>query len=342
MSSMSSMSSTGLTSDMNPPVTDTDALVSLAQSVLRIEADAISALQERINADFVKACHLLLACEGRIMVCGIGKSGHIGAKLAATFASTGSPAFFVHAAEASHGDLGMFKSNDTFIGISYSGNSAELMAMIPGIKRLGMPIISLCAEPASPLAKASDIVLDTRVEKEACPLGLAPTASTTATLALGDALAIALLSARGFTEEDFARSHPGGRLGRRLLLTVDDVMHKGDALPVCNDSATLAEALVEISKKGLGMVTILNPQGHLTGIFTDGDLRRTFERSVDIRTLNIKQVMTQNPATIDAQTLAINAVSKMQQLKITSLPVVNEHCVVGVITMHALLGAGVV
>lgn len=317
-------------------------MVSLAQSVIRTEAAAVSALHERIDDNFVEACHTLLACEGRIMICGIGKSGHIGAKLAATLASTGSPAFFVHAAEASHGDLGMFKPNDVLIGISYSGNSAELMAMIPGVKRLGIPIISLCGEPQSPLAQASDIVLNTHIEREACPLGLAPTASTTATLVMGDALAIALLSARGFTEDDFARSHPGGRLGRRLLLKVDDVMHSAEALPVCKESTTLAAALIEISKKGLGMVALLDNDEHLSGIFTDGDLRRTFEKNVDIRTLTISEVMTRNPATIDRHTLAINAVTRMQQLKITALPVIEEQKLIGVITMHALLAAGVV
>jgi len=232
------------------------ALLSLAQSVIRIEGDAVHALQSRIDDDFAQACEILLNCDGRIIVCGIGKSGHIGAKIAATFASTGSPAFFVHAAEASHGDLGMFKPNDVLVAISYSGSSAEMMTMLPGVKRLGVPIISLCGEPDSPLAQASNIVLSTRVEVEACPLGLAPTASTTASLALGDALAIALLGVRGFTEEDFARSHPGGRLGRRLLLKVEDVMISGDALPVCSDKVTLSNALVEISGKGLGMVIL--------------------------------------------------------------------------------------
>ena len=299
-------------------------------------------LESRIDEQFVRACELLLGCEGRIVVCGIGKSGHIGAKLAATLASTGSPAFFVHAAEASHGDLGMFKSNDVVIGISYSGNSSELMTLVPGIKRLGIPLISLCGESASPLATAADVALSTRVEREACPLGLAPTASTTATLALGDALAIALLSARGFTEDDFARSHPGGRLGRRLLLHVQDVMVSGDACPVCPESATLSEALVEISSKGLGMVALTNPAQELTGLFTDGDLRRTLEQDIDIRTLPMHQIMTRGPATIQRESLAVNAVAKMQELRITSLPVVRHSKIEGIVTMHALLAAGVV
>lgn len=321
---------------------DRAALCSLAESVIRIEADAVSALQSRIDDDFVKACEILLECDGRIVVCGIGKSGHIGAKLAATFASTGSPAFFVHAAEASHGDLGMFKRNDVLVAISYSGNSAELMTMVPGVKRLGVPIISLCGEPDSPLAQASDITLSTRVEREACPLGLAPTASTTASLVLGDALAIALLGTRGFTTEDFARSHPGGRLGRRLLLKVEDVMFQGDALPVCKDNTTLANALIEISSKGLGMVALLDEQNTLSGIFTDGDLRRTLETNVDVRVLNIKEIMSRNPETIDRQALAISAVNRMQERKITCLPVVDGQQLIGVITMHALLAAGVV
>jgi len=318
------------------------ALQSLGRSVITIEAEAVSSLLPRINDNFVQACELLLGCKGRIVVCGIGKSGHIGAKLAATFASTGSPAFFVHAAEASHGDLGMFKSDDVVVSISYSGNSSELVSLLPGIKHLGIPLISLCGEPDSPLAKASSITLSTQVAHEACPLGLAPTASTTATLALGDALAIALLGARGFTEEDFARSHPGGRLGRRLLLHVEDVMIKGDAIPRCADTITLSDALVEISSKGLGMVALVNENDNLTGLFTDGDLRRSVEMNVDIRTLPISNVMTKNPATTQRNTLAFNAVSQMQTLKITALPVIEQDKLVGVVTMSALLAAGVI
>ncbi len=329
----------------NVPATDIDAqsLLSLGRSVIQIEAAAIKQLESRIGEEFVRACRTLLDCNGRIVVCGIGKSGHIGAKLAATLASTGSAAFFVHAAEASHGDLGMFKSNDVVIGISYSGTSAELLTLIPGIKRLGIPFIALCGEPESPLAKASDIVLSTRIDKEACPLGLAPTASTTATLVLGDALAIALLGARGFTEEDFARSHPGGRLGRRLLLNVADVMAKEPECPRCSQAATLTEALVEISSKGLGMVALTDDEQLLTGIFTDGDLRRTFADNIDIRQLQISTVMTKNPTTIAQDELAVNAVSLMQSMKITSLPVVSGNGKLeGVVTMHALLAAGVV
>lgn len=321
---------------------DAAALKALARSVIQIEAAAVSQLVSIVDDTFVKACRMLLDCRGRIVICGIGKSGHIGAKLAATFASTGSPAFFVHAAEASHGDIGMFKTDDVIIGISYSGNSAEIMALIPGIKRQGIPLISLCGDQESPLAKASDVFLSTKIEREACPLGLAPTASTTATLALGDALAIALLSARGFTEDDFARSHPGGKLGRRLLLRVEDVMVSGRACPTCGIDATLTQALIEISSKGLGMVAVVDNDNQLNGIFTDGDLRRTFEKDVDIRTVSIASVMTRKPATIKRNALAIDAVTTMQQLKITSLPVVSEKTVEGVVTMHALLAAGVV
>ena len=239
------MSSTDSSPDSSTP--HADSLLNLGRSVIRVEAAAVAQLESRIDETFIRACELLIACKGRIVVCGIGKSGHIGAKLAATFASTGSPAFFVHAAEASHGDLGMFRSDDVVIAISYSGSSSELLILTPGIKRMGIPLISLCGELDSPLAQASDIVLNTHVEREACPLGLAPTASTTASLAFGDALAIALLGARGFTEEDFARSHPGGRLGRRLLLQVADIMTQGTACPRSPDTATLSNALVEIT-----------------------------------------------------------------------------------------------
>ncbi len=321
---------------------DPASLLNLGRSVIRIEADAVAQLEERLDDSFVQACQLLLACQGRIVVCGIGKSGHIGAKLAATFASTGSPAFFVHAAEASHGDLGMLRHDDVVVALSYSGSSTELLALIPGIRQMGVPLISLCGEPESPLAKASTVILNTRVEREACPLGLAPTASTTAALAFGDALAIALLGERGFTEQDFARSHPGGRLGRRLLLRVSDVMVQGESSPRIMDSATLMTALMEISSKGLGMVTVINEHDELIGIFTDGDLRRALERGVDIRSVNIGTVMTTDPATITSDALAVDAVALMQKLRITSLPVVNDRQLQGVVTMHALLVAGVV
>jgi len=309
-----------------------DSLLELGRSVITIEAEAIANLEGRIDENFANACQLLLDCEGRIVVCGIGKSGHVGAKIAATFASTGSPAFFVHAAEASHGDLGMFKADDVVLALSYSGSSNEVLTLVPGIKRLGIPLISLCGEPTSALAKASDIFLSTQVEREACPLGLAPTSSTTAMLALGDALAIALLGVKGFTEDDFARSHPGGRLGRRLLLHVQDVMVKPSDCPKCRESAFLSDALMEITSKGLGMVAIV----------TDGDLRRTIASDVDFRKAIISSVMTTNPATTTKESLAVNAVAKMQELKITALPVVKDGKLEGVVTMHALLAAGVV
>ena len=326
----------------NSAAIDTESLLNLGRSVIQIEAAAVAALENRIDATFVEACSLLLQCTGRIVICGIGKSGHIGAKLAATFASTGSPAFFVHAAEASHGDLGMFKRDDVVIAISYSGNSSELMTLIPGIKRLGIPLISLCGESESALAKASDVFLNTHIEKEACPLGLAPTSSTTASLAFGDALAVALLGVRGFTEEDFARSHPGGRLGRRLLMHVHDVMVEPANCPRCNETATLADALMEISSKGLGMVAVENDKGQLIGVFTDGDLRRTLATNADIHTLKINEIMSKSPTTTQAHELAVNAVSLMQSLKITALPVVEDGKLVSVVTMHALLAAGVV
>ncbi len=318
------------------------SLKDLGVAVIKTEAAAVAGLASRIDDNFVAACQLLLECRGRIVVCGIGKSGHIGAKLAATLASTGSPAFFLHAAEASHGDLGMLQANDVIIGLSNSGSSAELVALLPGIKRLGIPLISLCGDMESTLSRAATIALDTSVEREACPLGLAPTASTTATLAMGDALAIALLSARGFDENDFARSHPGGRLGRRLLLRVEDLMVTGKDMPVVYESAGLKEALVEITRKGLGMVIITKDDNELCGIFTDGDLRRTFENDIDIRTEGIKPIMTLSPQTIQPDALAVAAVNLMQDKRITALPVIAENRLVGVITMHAMLNAGVV
>jgi len=263
--------------------------------------------------------------------------------MAATFASTGSPAFFVHAAEASHGDLGMLKQSDVVLAISYSGSSDELLKLLPGIKRLSIPLVSLCSEADSPLAKAADINLDISVEKEACPLGLAPTASTTCTLAMGDALAVALLHARGFSEEDFALSHPGGRLGRRLLLRVSDLLLSPAETPMIDAGALLPQALLEMTSKGLGMVTIISDSQELLGVFTDGDLRRTIDDQHDLRSLRIADVMTTGGHTTTADTLAFNAVSVMQQHRITALPVVDHNNrITGIISMHALLGAGVV
>lgn len=323
--------------------TPNDVFQRSALAVIDIEAEALLALKPRLDQQFVDACKLLMACEGRIVVTGIGKSGHIGNKMASTFASTGSPAFFVHAGEASHGDLGMLKQSDVVLAISYSGSSDEILTLLPGIKRLGIPLISLCSGSDSPLAKAADINLDISVEKEACPLGLAPTASTTCTLALGDALAVSLLHARGFSEDDFAMSHPGGRLGRRLLLRVGDLMYAEKDTPMIDKQALLPQALLEMTSKGMGMVTIIDAEQHLLGVFTDGDLRRTIDEKNDLRSQGIEDVMTAGGRTTTTDTLAINAVALMQRHRITALPVVNEtQRIIGVISMHALLGAGVV
>ena len=323
---------------------DDAALIALGRSVLDIEAAAVAALAPRLDRTFAAACRALLDCRGRVVVCGIGKSGHIGAKLAATFASTGTPAFFVHAAEAAHGDIGMLQPGDVVVALSYSGGSDELLVLLPGIRRLAIPLISLCGEPDSALARASDIVLDTHVEREACPLGLAPTSSTSATLAMGDALAIALLGARGFGPEDFARSHPAGRLGRRLLLRVADVMATGTAVPTVTDAVRVADALVEISSKGLGMVNVVDADGRLVGLFTDGDLRRSLERGEDVRAVDVADLMTLKPTTTAPDTLAYAAFETMQARRITSLPVLaddSDSVLAGVVTMHALLAAGV-
>jgi arabinose-5-phosphate isomerase len=320
-----------------------DSYLESASGVLAIEAQALITLKNKLDQRFVDACKLLLGCEGRIVVTGIGKSGHIGNKIAATFASTGSPAFFLHAAEASHGDLGMLKPSDVVLAISYSGSSDELLTLLPGIKRLSIPLISLCSQADSPLAKAADVHLDISVEKEACPLGLAPTASTTCTLALGDALAVSLLHARGFSEEDFAMSHPGGRLGRRLLLRVSDLMYNESDTPMISANVLLPQALLEMTTKGLGMVTIIDDDQNLLGVFTDGDLRRAIDEEHDLRNIRIIDVMTAGGHTTTADTLAFNAVALMQQNRITTLPVVNEkNRLIGAISMHTLLGAGVV
>lgn len=324
------------------PLKDAAAVCNLAKQVIQIEAAAIAALDERIDRNFIAACHALLNCQGRIVVCGVGKSGHIGHKIAATLASTGSPAFFVHAAEASHGDLGMLQANDVLIAISNSGSSHELMTLMPGVKRLGVPVISLCGDKNSPLGLVSDIFLDVSVSEEACPLNLAPTASTTATLAMGDALAVALLRERGFDEQDFARSHPGGRLGRRLLLHVGDVMVTGTDLPKVTSDVPLTDALLEVTQKNLGMVVVVDGNDCVVGIYTDGDLRRTLEGKIDIRDTRIGDVMTVGGHSIDAAELAVHAVSKMQKHQITSLTVQKSGKLEGVITMHQLLAAGVV
>lgn len=321
---------------------DPNQAIKLAKAVLKKESQAVLGLSDRINNDFISACHYLLNPEGRIVVLGIGKSGHIGRKISATLASTGSPAFFISAAEAMHGDLGMINKNDVAIMLSYSGKSDELLTLLPPIKRLGVPIISITGNINSPLAKNANINLDVSIEDEACPLGLAPTTSTIAMLAMGDALAIALLDARGFNEEDFARTHPGGTLGKKLLVKISDIMHTGEKIPSVKDTVNLKQGLLEMTSKGLGMTTIVNSQNVLLGIFTDGDLRRVLDKDMNVNDTQIIDVMTQNCRTATAEQLAAEVLATMQHLKINSLPVVdNNNKVIGALNMHDLLSAGV-
>jgi len=313
-----------------------------AQEVIRIELEAIQRLHSKINETFDTACHILKACTGRIVVLGMGKSGHIGNKIAATLASTGSPAFSIHAAEASHGDFGMITHQDVIIAISYSGKTAEVLSLLPLMKQLDIPVISITGSPDSPLAKAATVNLDVSVDKEACPLGLAPTASTTATLVMGDAIAVALLEAKGFTEKEFAFSHPGGALGKRLLLTARDVMHDKNKTPKVTPEASIQDTILEVTRKKLGMTTVIDNDGKLLGIFTDGDLRRAFEKGADIKTTPVSDVMTKSPKTILPDHLAIEALNIMEQYKITSLVVTDEaHRVAGILHMHDLLEAGI-
>ena len=316
---------------------------SSAIRAIRIERDAIDALEGRIDDQFTRACEVIMNCKGRVVVTGMGKSGHIGNKIAATLASTGTPSFFVHPGEASHGDMGMITSQDVVIAISNSGNTSEVVTILPLIKRMGAPLISMTGNASSTLAREAVANLDVSVMVEACPLGLAPTSSTTATLVMGDALAVALLEARGFSAEDFAISHPGGSLGRRLLLRVSDIMHSGDQIPVVNEDTPLSGALLEMSRKGLGMTTVVNDKGTLTGIFTDGDLRRTLDRSVDIHNTPINEVMTRHGKTIQADHLAAEALNIMEEMKINALPVTDDQGgLIGAINMHDLLRAGVI
>lgn len=320
-----------------------DDLLELGREVLRTEADAIRSLVDRLGPNFVDALRLILSCRGRVVVSGMGKSGHIGCKIAATLASTGTPAFFVHPGEASHGDLGMITPDDVVIALSNSGESSELLAIMPLIKRHGTRLIAITGVDTSTLATVADVHLDAAVEKEACPLGLAPTSSTTAALALGDALAVALLKARGFSAEDFARSHPGGKLGRKLLVRVSDVMRTGADLPQVDKSSSLAEALLEMSAKGLGMTAIVDADRHILGIFTDGDLRRILAADVDLRSAKIADLMKPTPRTIDSSLLAAEAVKKMETLRINGMLVVNvDNQLVGAFNMHDLLRAGVI
>jgi len=315
----------------------------LGKAVLQTEANAISALIERIDEGFQRACEMVLACEGRIVVTGMGKSGHIGNKIAATLASTGTPAFFMHPGEASHGDLGMITAEDLVIALSNSGETGEITMLLPLLKRLQVPVISLTGNPRSTLAEMADVNLDVAVDKEACPLGLAPTSSTTASLAMGDALAVAVLEARGFTEEDFARSHPGGSLGRRLLLRVRDIMHVGERIPIVSQDATLKQALLEISRKGLGMTAISDGGNHLAGIYTDGDLRRTLDVNTDIHQALVADFMTRDCITIDADRIASDALTLMDQHKINALIVADDNGIIqGALNMHDLLRAGIV
>lgn len=313
-----------------------------ALQVLRIEAQAVQQLEQYLDQHFERACQLILDVSGKVIVSGIGKSGHIANKIAATLASTGTPAFFVHPGEASHGDLGMLSAGDIMIAISNSGETAEVLTIVPVIKRLGIPLIAMTGKPDSTLAQLADVHICVAVAQEACPLGLAPTASTTATLAMGDAIAVAVLDARGFSADDFALSHPGGSLGRKLLLRLSDIMHQGEQVPKVARQASIKDALLEISKKGLGMTTIVNTDGSLAGIFTDGDLRRILDQRLDIHTVAIEQVMTANCITAKADMLAAEALNIMQQKKINGLIVLDEQRQpVGALNMHDLLKAGV-
>lgn len=318
-------------------------LVELGRAVIRTEAAAINELERRVDENFARACLLIIACTGRTVVIGMGKSGHIGSKIAATLASTGTPAFFVHPAEASHGDMGMITRHDVVIALSNSGETDEVLALLPVIKRLNVPLIALTGNPSSSLAKAATITLNVGVEKEACPLGLAPTSSTSAALAMGDALAIALLEHRGFDEQDFARAHPGGSLGRRLLLHVHDIMHTGREMPLVRTDTLLKDALVEMSRKGLGVTAVVDDGGRLLGIFTDGDVRRALDAGMDVGTTCMSDIMTRTFKSIGKDKLAAEALALMEQCKINALPVLDQDGrLIGILNMHDLLRARVV
>lgn len=315
----------------------------LGLAVIQVEAQAISALADRIDDNFVTACKLLFDCTGRVVVIGMGKSGHIAGKIAATLASTGTPAFFVHPGEASHGDLGMITRQDVVLALSNSGETEEVLKLLPLIKRLGVPLIAMTGHPASTLATVATIHVNVAVEQEACPLGLAPTSSTTAALVMGDALAVSLLKAKGFTRDDFALSHPGGSLGKRLLLRVGDIMHVGNDIPSISESAFISHALMEMTEKQLGMTAIVDADNRVTGIFTDGDLRRTLGKNLDLNTTAIREVMTSRCALISEDMLAAEAMRIMEQKKINALIVVDgQKKVVGALNMHDLIRAGIV
>ena len=321
---------------------ETRTLIERGRRVLAIEARAVADLEHRLGPEFAAACALMLACQGRVVVTGMGKSGHVGNKIAATLASTGTPAFFLHPGEAMHGDIGMITARDVVLALSNSGETDELVAILPVIKRLDIPLIALTGSRDSTLGRYASVTLDVSVPQEACSLNLAPTASTTATLAMGDALAVAVLEARGFTEEDFARSHPGGTLGRRLLLHVEDVMHRGDTLPAVSPDTLLSAGLLEMSRKGLGMTAIVDERRRVIGVFTDGDLRRAFERQLDVHQTRMQDVMTRNPKVAQPRMLAAEAVHLMETHRITALPVVDaDGVLIGALNVHDLLRAGV-
>ena len=322
---------------------DDQKLRDLGLAVIQVEAQAISALAEQINDQFIAACKLLYNCTGRVVVIGMGKSGHIAGKIAATLASTGTPAFFVHPGEASHGDLGMITKQDVVLALSNSGETEEILKILPIIKRLGVPLIAMTGNPMSTLSLIATTHINVAVAQEACPLGLAPTSSTTAALVMGDALAVSLLEERGFTRDDFALSHPGGSLGRRLLLRVNDIMHLGDNIPSVAESALISHALLEMTEKKLGMTAIVNDKQEVVGIFTDGDLRRTLAKNLDLQKTNISEVMTSHCAVISEDILAAEAMQIMEQKKINGLIVINEHHqAIGALNMHDLIRAGIV
>jgi len=315
--------------------------ISVAKRVLDIESSAISGLKKNLDQNFIDACELCFNCQGKIIVMGLGKSGHIADKIAATFASTGTSSFFIHPSEAIHGDLGMIDQKDIVLVLSHSGETEEIVSLIPIIRNMGINIIALTGNKESKLSQEAHIHLEVEIKEEACPMNLAPTASTSAAMAMGDAIAVALLEKRGFTKEDFAKSHPGGSLGKQLLLSVEDIMHTGDEIPVVYETDKLALGLIEMSKKALGMTAVINEKDNLVGIFTDGDLRRTLESKVDIRKTYMKEVMKKDPYVIKKETLAYNAVAIIQEKKITSLIIVDEEKIIGALNIHDLFRAGV-
>ena len=328
----------------NPmPVIGDEQLLASARRALAIETAALEALTPRLGPPFAQACRICLECRGRVVVTGMGKSGHVAGKIAATLASTGTPAFFLHPAEAGHGDLGMITRADVLLALSNSGETPELVLLLPHLKRLAVPLIVMSGRSDSTLARAASVMLDVGVPEEACPLNLAPTASTTATLAMGDALAVAVLEARGFTRADFARSHPGGALGRKLLLHVEDLMRTGEAVPVVAPEAPLSAGLLEMSRKGLGMTVVVDSDRHILGVFTDGDLRRALDRHIDVHSTVMRSIMTTRPKSIGPRELAAAAANLMEVHRITALPVADAHgCLVGALNVHDLMRAGVV